>query len=71
MDTMLSFLAPPELARRLRIQAAQLGISRSAALRQAAERWLNLPHCPTCGGPTFEKDGIHYCEYCNMAVAVA
>ncbi len=29
------------------------------------------PLCPACTGPTFKKDGVHYCESCNMKVAVA
>ena len=70
ISEMVSFLAPPEMIHKMRIKAAQLNISRSEAFRLAAEEWLN-PTCQSCNGTTFEKDGIHYCEYCNMKVAVA
>lgn len=68
MFTVITFQAPKELALKLRIRAAELNISRSQALRQAAENWLGGFDCPTCNSPTFPRDGVRYCARCNVAV---
>ena len=65
-----AFYLPKDLGERLQSEAANERRSASSYLALLLERAFSSAPCPTCDGPTFEKDGIRYCDRCNMVVAV-
>lgn len=67
-----SFYLPDDLVDRLRHQAKAERRTLSNMARMAIEQYVDAsPACPACGKTTFQKDGVHWCEHCNMAVTVA
>jgi len=45
--------------------------SKSAAIRQAIEEWLDRVPCPQCDGPTFpdpQRPGARFCPACGETV---
>lgn len=69
----INFQLPTSLKQRVAVTAASLDISKSEAMRQAAELWLASFSCPQCDrltiphpNPTME--GVRYCPFCQEAV---
>ena len=64
-----AYYLPYGVVERLENAASQDGRSVSNFLARIIDQ--ALPACPACDGPTVKREGVHYCESCNMSVAVA
>jgi len=71
--TFITFQVSEDLKRRVAVKAAEQDISKSEAMRQAAELWVGVSLCPQCDAPTVPHPdpgmvGVRFCVACREPV---